>query len=849
MQSRAQTLGGKFILGGLITLLLCMLLFSGTSLSVLKYFSEHTARSDATLHLTLIKQTYQQQQKNLIQELSRASTTSHISTQIARPAGPEQQALLIETLAPMLTREHLAGLRLLTMNHKILASLGDTNNSQGTTSKIENALITGALRGQATSALLLQPTSTSTKPGLTWVLETAVPIRGTTREQTGILLATQALDNNFAQSLEQGSGHQLLICVSRQLQGSTIGQLPEAAANQLCEPGEAGKITVPGNYLSLASEARAQNQLPTTPALEIASLEPLYSFKVQDNRTGLILLGIGIFIFSLGTAIYTVLWRRWLGRPLLQFQQQITTLTGKVTGRELPQSSNELGDIAQAFNTLTEALHLQEGESQAITQQMGDLLTMSDALISTLNLEKLLAEVVTRLGKIMHAKNVSLLLYGRGMSSPWGVAQWPGIVTSRTSGTSSGKVQQYSPVASVHVDPRGDITMTATTKMAALPTSQPGTDKMATAGGNFRHDRHGNVYKLQIPPSMLRDLDLALASKAIQKQKIVYANDVQLIVQSKNESWARMALEAGYRSVIAVPLLLQDQTMGAFIVYGEQPYVLTKRETFLLSTAAIQTTMAIQSALLFAEVKDQNAELERVNNLKSQFLATVTHELRTPLHSIISYGGLILEGFLDGELTAEQEEHIQFMVRRAEDLSHLVDDMLDLSKIEADRLEVKAEPLQLEQSLAEVVSQLKPLATSKELYLNLEIEEGLPPVLADSYRVRQVVLNMVSNALKFTEKGGVSIRCARLKNYNLIRVSVHDTGIGISPAALDFIFEAFRQADGSTTRRFGGTGLGLTIARKLIELQGGEVAVESTTGEGSTFSFTLPIVLASKTRP
>ena len=173
--------------------------------------------------------------------------------------------------------------------------------------------------------------------------------------------------------------------------------------------------------------------------------------------------------------------------------------------------------------------------------------------------------------------------------------------------------------------------------------------------------------------------------------------------------------------------------------------------------------MAIENALLFADVNDKNAALERANHLKSQFLANVTHELRTPLHSIISYGALILEGFVDGTLTAEQEQHIQFMVNRAEDLSHLVDDMLDLSKIEADRIEIKPEPLMLGTSLAEVVEQLKPMANNKNLSLTLEIEENLPLVAADGHRLRQVAINLVSNALKFTEKGGVTIHCTHSK--------------------------------------------------------------------------------------
>src|SRR5205823_8227494 len=296
-----------------------------------------------------------------------------------------------------------------------------------------------------------------------------------------------------------------------------------------------------------------------------------------------------------------------------------------------------------------------------------------------------------------------------------------------------------------------------------------------------------------IPAPALRDPCMILARMSMQTQKIGCGEDLQMIYQERGGAWARMALEAGYYSVIAVPLLLQDQVIGAIVLYGDRPYQVSRRDTFLLSTAAIQAAMAIQNTLLFAEVKDKNAALERANQLKSQFLATVTHELRTPLHSIISYGSLILEGFVEGELTGEQEEHIQFMVDRAEDLSHLVDDMLDLSKIEADRIEVKIESVELAACLTQVVNQLKPLANKKELQLTLKMAEDLPLVLADSHRLRQVAINLLSNAIKFTEKGGVTIHCAPMHNTGMARIAVEDTGIGISPAALGYIFEAFRQ--------------------------------------------------------
>jgi len=541
--------------------------------------------------------------------------------------------------------------------------------------------------------------------------------------------------------------------------------------------------------------------------------------------------------------------------PVHQLQGRVAALVADNGNTELSASTaDELSMLSRSFSLLSESLSTRENESDVVTRQMGELLAMSDVLISTLNLEALLGEIVSRLGYIMQAKSVALLLYGREMQSPWAVARWSNQQQSNGSIPIVDSSSQTGAVM-VHTDPAGDITMTATTKMAAI--SIPAKRSDQTPSGKRPAIRAPKLTPQmkqvsmrvpRIPRPALRDLDMILARMSMQKQKIACGEDIQMIYQQRGEVWARMALESGYYSVIAVPLLLQDQVIGAIVLYGDQPYQVSRRDTFLLSTAAIQAAMAIQNALLFAEVKDKNAALERANHLKSQFLATVTHELRTPLHSIISYGALILEGFVEGDLTAEQEEHIQFIVRRAEDLSRLVDDMLDLSKIEADRLEVKVQPLELEPGLTEVINQLKPMASNKGLLLTLEMEDSLPMVLADSQRFRQVVINMVSNALKFTENGGVTIQCALLERYDLVRVSVSDTGIGISPAALDYIFEAFRQADGSTTRRFGGTGLGLTIARKLIELQGGEVSVESVVGQGSTFSFTLPVVPSIRPR-
>jgi signal transduction histidine kinase len=594
-------------------------------------------------------------------------------------------------------------------------------------------------------------------------------------------------------------------------------------------------IVLSWGALNLYAENQAKSDVQThLPHLSLSDPQPL-----------LILFGLGLFVFGLGIITYIFTINIFLIRPLRRLQTLAYTLVVNNTGIKGGLSqSNELTMLTNSFNLLSDSLY---SESQALVEQMGHLLVMSDALMSTLNLEQLLGEFVFRIGSIMKAHHVSLLLYGRERDDPWAVAQWdPHTDNPNERGHST-----------VYVDPDGDITMAVTTKMVAVPrvkSSSPSGKRVALRvaklaqpipGQNVANPVNAPPHKhsarqLRIPRSALRDIDRSLARMAIQRQKIVYGENIAQIYQERKDNWAHIALQNGYHSAIAVPLILREQPMGVFILYTAEPHTVSSRDKFLLSTVAMQTSIAIQNAMLYAEVKDKNAALERANHLKSQFLANVTHELRTPLHSIISYGALILEGFVDGELTTEQEEHIQFMVGRAEDLSRLVDDMLDLSKIEADRIEVVPEPLAMKPFLTEVINQLKPIANNKDLSLLLQIEEGLPLALADGHRLRQVVINLVSNALKFTDKGGVTIYCNTLRNHAMLSISVTDTGIGITPAALGYIFEAFRQADGSTTRRFGGTGLGLTIAKKLIELQGGEIAVESVPGEGTTFSFTLP---------
>ena len=843
MKFRVRSLGGKLIIVAALTLLLCMLLFSAISWGVLKYLSEREARSDAPAHLSLIKQAFQAQDALLLHSVQPLTKDATVALLVTQPPSSNTQLTLqskIDSLSLELKNLNIVSIAFYSKDNRLLDPLPQ-GNLENSSSPALQALLKQVLQGRTAASLLTSPLSSTG-----WVLSTALPVEMHNGTVTGALVVSQAINDDFAFNLTRAAGPGIIFCQSHQMVVSTIRGLSshQDADMRLCSPGVFGRIDAPQHYFTLATVVPIQGQLANSPALVIVTVEPLYDFTTNIGRYLEIIVLIGLFVFSFGVVADTLISRYFFIRPLRRLQARVSALVANSSDAVVsPLSNDELGTLDRTVNLLSESFHVQQTESQALTRQMTDLLIMSDALISTLNLEHLLGEIVSRLGTIMHMKSVALLLYGREMLSPWAVANW----ASQSSSSQLQAVNSVPPqgAVTVHADPDGDITLAVTTKMAALSSTRAGSSSgkrnAVQAVPVTPSAVPYGVRRPRIPRPALRDLDMILARMAIQKHKIVYAEDIATIYRERGESWAHMALETGYSSVIAVPLLLQDQAIGAFVLYDELPRLVTQRDTFLLSTAAIQASMALQNALLFAEVKDKNAALERVNHLKSQFLATVTHELRTPLHSIISYGGLILEGFLDGELTGEQEAHIQFMVDRAEDLSHLVDDMLDLSKIEAERLEVKTETVVLEPCLQQVIDQLRPMANDKGLRLTLEVDKSLPEVIADSHRIRQIVINLVSNALKFTELGGVTIRCTLLNNYDMLRISVHDTGIGISPAALGYIFEAFRQADGSTTRRFGGTGLGLTIARKLVELQGGEVAVESVLGQGSTFSFTLPL--------
>jgi signal transduction histidine kinase len=221
----------------------------------------------------------------------------------------------------------------------------------------------------------------------------------------------------------------------------------------------------------------------------------------------------------------------------------------------------------------------------------------------------------------------------------------------------------------------------------------------------------------------------------------------------------------------------------------------------------------------------------------------MSHELRTPLNSIIGYSEVLLDG-VDGDLTEDAEEDVEAIYTSGKHLLNIINEILDLAKIDAGQMELRRTEVSLVKLLEEIVHSSQILVKEKPVELRLVEESPIPSILADPLRMNQVMLNLLSNAIKFTEQGSVSVHYG-LKDDYTVHVEVRDTGMGMSPEQLAVIFERFRQVDGSTTRRAGGTGLGLTITRQLIEMHGGNIGVESTVNEGSTFWFNIPTYEAS----
>jgi len=297
-------------------------------------------------------------------------------------------------------------------------------------------------------------------------------------------------------------------------------------------------------------------------------------------------------------------------------------------------------------------------------------------------------------------------------------------------------------------------------------------------------------------------------------------------------------LAAGYRALLSVPLLREGQIIGSLSLNRHEPGEFPAEAVEVLKTFATQSALAIQNARLFREIADKSAQLEAASRHKSEFLANMSHELRTPLNAIIGFSEVLNERMF-GELNDKQAEYLKDIHASGQHLLSLINDILDLSKIEAGRMELELAHFDLPSAIDNALTLVRERAARRGIALHQAVDEGLGPVTGDERKIKQVLLNLLSNALKFTPEGGrIDVRASIADG--MAEISVTDTGVGIAAEHHDAVFEEFRQV-GEAEKKAEGTGLGLALCRKFVELHGGRIWVKSQLGAGSTFAFTLPL--------
>ncbi len=304
----------------------------------------------------------------------------------------------------------------------------------------------------------------------------------------------------------------------------------------------------------------------------------------------------------------------------------------------------------------------------------------------------------------------------------------------------------------------------------------------------------------------------------------------------------RMGKEMGFRAALGAPMMREGVAIGAIALRRPEPGPFTARQIELLEAFAAQAVIAIENVRLFTEIQEKSRQLEIASQHKSQFLANMSHELRTPLNAILGYTEMMVDG-LYGSLPEKASTTLERVQSNGKHLLGLINDVLDLAKIEAGQLVLAVEPYVVGDMVTTVLSATESLARTKGIGLSATVAPGLPSGTGDARRLTQVLLNLVGNAIKFTDKGSVEVRAAQAGD--TFELSVVDTGFGIAPEDQKKIFEEFQQVDNTSTRKKGGTGLGLSISRKIVELHGGAITVESEIGKGSTFKVTIPVHVAA----
>jgi len=325
--------------------------------------------------------------------------------------------------------------------------------------------------------------------------------------------------------------------------------------------------------------------------------------------------------------------------------------------------------------------------------------------------------------------------------------------------------------------------------------------------------------------------------RAVIERRVIHFADIERdsdVPPIARAGWTGM----GMRAAIVAPMLWEGRGIGSVHVVRDFAGAFTEKEIALLRTFADQAAIAIQNARLFREIRDKSRQLEVANKHKSEFLANMSHELRTPLNAIIGFSEVLLERMF-GEINDKQDEYLRDIHASGRHLLQLINDILDLSKVEAGRMELEASRFRVPESIDNAMTLIRERAQRHGIALGRDVDAAIDEIVADERKFKQILLNLLSNAVKFTPDGGRVDVIARRAPEALV-VSVRDTGIGIAAEDQQLVFEEFRQVGNDYTKKQEGTGLGLALARRFVELHGGTIGVESEPGLGSTFTFTIP---------
>jgi signal transduction histidine kinase len=331
-----------------------------------------------------------------------------------------------------------------------------------------------------------------------------------------------------------------------------------------------------------------------------------------------------------------------------------------------------------------------------------------------------------------------------------------------------------------------------------------------------------------------------LEARAVQIPDVLA--DSEYVAGERAEQRVEAQKIVGYRAALGVPLLRGDNVIGVIFVGKTVPQPFTAKQIELVTTFADQAVIAIENVRLFDEIQDKSRQLAEASQHKSQFLANMSHELRTPLNAIIGVSEMLRE---DAEALKQDTEPLDRVLGAGRHLLALINDILDLSKIEAGRMELQLETFPLAPLIANVVKTIEPLAAKNANQVAVKCDGEIGTLYADQMRLRQAMLNLMSNANKFTERGTITVdaRQGRENGRDWVTIAVADTGIGMTPEQMGKLFQEFSQADASTTRKYGGTGLGLAISKRFCQMMGGDITVESEPGRGSTFTIRLPRIV------